>query len=111
MSEVRVASLAELQPGSMRQVKAGVDILVARGGDTVWATSAKCIHYGGPLAEGALHGSRVVCPWHHAVFDLTTGRQLEPPGCGDLQSFRCALRTGSLGDRGCAPQPGLCSAV
>ena len=50
MTEVRVASLAELQPGSMRQVTvAGVEILIARVGDTVWATSANCIHYGGPL--------------------------------------------------------------
>ena len=98
MREVRVASLADLQPGSMRQVAAaGVEVLVARVGDTVCATSAKCSHYGGPLAEGVLHGCRVVCPWHHAVFDVTTGRQLEPPGCGDLQSFRCASRAGKSG--------------
>ena len=81
----------------MRQVTAaGVEILIARVGDTVWATSANCIHYGGPLAEGALHGNRVVCPWHHAVFDVTTGRQLEPPGCGDLQSFPVRVEGGEV---------------
>ena len=106
MREVRVASLADLQPGSMRQVTAaGVEILVARVGDTVCATSAKCSHYGGPLAEGVLHGCRVVCPWHHAVFDVTTGRQLEPPGCGDLQSFPVRVEGGEVWVAVDAPSP------
>lgn len=106
MAEVCIASLADLQPGSMRQVTAaGVEILLARVGDTVWASSAKCIHYGGPLAEGVLHGDRVVCPWHHAVFDVTTGRQLEPPGCGDLQTFPVRVADGKVWVRLEAPSP------
>ena len=106
MREVRVASLVDVQPGSMRQVTAaGVEILVARVGDTVCATSPKCSHYGGPLAEGVLHGCRVVCPWHHAVFDVTTGRQLEPPGCGDLQSFSVRVEGGEVWVAMDAPSP------
>lgn len=97
MTEACVATLAELQPGSMRQVTvAGVEMLITRVGDAVCATSAKCPHYGGPLAEGVLHGERVVCPWHHAVFDVTSGRQLEPPGCGDLQSFPVRVEEGKV---------------
>ena len=97
MMEACVATLPELQSGRMRQVTvAGVEILLARVGDAVWATSAKCAHYGGPLAEGVLHGKRVVCPWHHAVFDVTTGRQLEPPGCSDLRSFPVRVKEGKV---------------
>ncbi len=32
-----------------------------------------CPHRGGPLAQGALHGQMVVCPWHAWEFDCTTG--------------------------------------
>lgn len=97
MPEIRVAKLDELEPGRLRQVTvAGVEVLVARVGDAVWATSAHCSHYGAPLAEGVLHGRRVICPWHHAVFDLATGKQLEPPGCGDLQRFPARVENGNV---------------
>jgi nitrite reductase (NADH) small subunit len=32
-----------------------------------------CPHEGGPLGEGIIEGSRVVCPWHAYAFDLRTG--------------------------------------
>ncbi len=32
-----------------------------------------CPHRGGPLAEGAIEGGKVVCPWHQWEFDLATG--------------------------------------
>jgi nitrite reductase/ring-hydroxylating ferredoxin subunit len=34
---------------------------------------------GGPLCEGELEGIEVTCPWHGAVFDVTTGQVLGPP--------------------------------
>ena len=49
-----------------------------------------------PLAEGVLHGRPVICPWHHAVFDVVTGKQLEPPGCGDLQRFPVRVEDGTV---------------
>ena len=44
-----------------------------------------CPHQGGPLADGALEGTCVTCPWHGWQFDVTTGRhclnpQLQQPG-------------------------------
>ena len=35
-----------------------------------------CPHRGGPLSEGELEGGAVVCPWHGAMFDLATGKEL-----------------------------------
>ena len=32
-----------------------------------------CPHHGGWLAQGALHGKTLVCPWHAWEFDCTTG--------------------------------------
>ena len=39
----------------------------------VYAVSGICIHRGGPLGQGALHGTTVVCPWHAWEFDCRTG--------------------------------------
>ena len=43
------------------------------GGGRFYACSAVCPHEDGPLAEGWLEGTAVVCPWHGFDFDLTTG--------------------------------------
>lgn len=91
--EFKVASRHDLAPGEMKQCKAGeTDILLARHHDEFFATAAYCTHYGAPLAEGALNGKRVVCPWHHACFDISTGKQMEPPGCDSLPGFAVNLR-------------------
>lgn len=37
------------------------------------ALDGECPHAGGPLGEGALHGTTLVCPWHAWEFDCRTG--------------------------------------
>ncbi|MBI1320799.1 MAG: Rieske 2Fe-2S domain-containing protein [Candidatus Hydrogenedens sp.] len=37
---------------------------------TLHACSARCPHAGGPLQDGFLRGTSVVCPWHGWSFDL-----------------------------------------
>ncbi|MDQ3802444.1 MAG: FAD-dependent oxidoreductase [Acidobacteriota bacterium] len=72
----------------MRQVAAdGTDILLARVGGKYHAVGAHCTHYGAPLVEGALCGERVVCPWHHACFNVTTGDLEEPPALDALPRY------------------------
>ena len=46
----------------------------------VFATQAECPHQGGPLADGLLGGSLLICPLHSRKFDLTTGEALSG-GC------------------------------
>ncbi len=41
--------------------------------DQVFALDDRCPHKGGPLSEGIVHGTRVTCPLHAWVFDLSTG--------------------------------------
>ena len=40
----------------------------------VFALRDQCPHRGGPLSQGIVHGTRVTCPLHDWVIDLTTGR-------------------------------------
>lgn len=35
-----------------------------------FACSARCPHAGGPLADGFIDGTSVVCPWHGWSFEL-----------------------------------------
>lgn len=89
---VTAANVSDLQDGSMKQVKIGeTEILLARVDGKFYATGAHCTHYGAPLAKGALCGKHVICPWHHAWFDVTNGDLLEPPALNALPHFEVQI--------------------
>ena len=78
--EAKVARIDDLQDGEMREVVVGkTKVLLVRLKGKFYAIGGECTHYGGPLAEGALSGDRVTCPWHQAVFDVMNGDLEEPP--------------------------------
>lgn len=89
----KLFSLSQLPPGHMHLVKSGDhDILLSNVGGKVYAVHNKCSHYGAPLSDGAMCEHRVRCPWHHAVFDLRTGEQIEAPGMDGLATFDVEVR-------------------
>jgi nitrite reductase/ring-hydroxylating ferredoxin subunit len=74
MPYLKVGSLAALPPGSVMQVEVGPDTLaICNAGGEVHALDGICLHAGGPLGEGALHGTTLVCPWHAWEYDCVTG--------------------------------------
>ena len=86
--EVHLANTFDLRDGEMKEIS--VDerrILLARVGDNFHAVSATCPHYGGPLAEGVLCGTRIVCPWHHAAFNIVNGDLEDPPALDSLVRY------------------------
>lgn len=92
MREIKIATTGELKDGEMKQVSAdGIDILLARVDGKHHAVGAHCPHYGAPLAEGALCGERIVCPWHHACFNATTGDLEEPPALDSLPCYEVRI--------------------
>jgi nitrite reductase/ring-hydroxylating ferredoxin subunit len=74
MSFTKVASIHELPVGSMLEVDAGdTCYALCNVEGEVHAIAGLCLHRGGPLAQGALHGTKVVCPWHAWEWDCRTG--------------------------------------
>src|SRR5262245_32868683 len=89
-------SFGELAPGRPLLGHAhGESVVVVRDGDAVHAIGASCTHYGGPLAEGRVVDGTIRCPWHHACFDLATGRAMAGPALSDLACWEVA-REGDL---------------
>ncbi|WP_298916050.1 FAD-dependent oxidoreductase [uncultured Nostoc sp.] len=90
--EAVVANINDLNDGEMRQVAVGeTEILLTRLDGKFHAVGAHCSHYKAPLAEGVLSGHHVVCPWHNAYFDVTSGDQLEPPGLDSLGCYQVRI--------------------
>lgn len=77
---VKVAKTAEVASGQGKMVEVGgKKIALFNVAGTFYAIDDTCTHRGGPLSEGVLDGKQVTCPWHGAIFDVTTGEVLGPP--------------------------------
>jgi apoptosis-inducing factor 3 len=73
----------------------GEAVVLVRDAGAVHAVGATCSHYGGPLAEGRVFSGAIHCPWHHACFDLKTGRA-HGPGIAAIACWDVALEGGKL---------------
>jgi len=74
MPPVKVASLAQLPPNSVTEVCIGdTTYALCNVGGRLTALNGTCLHRGGPLGQGTLHGNFVVCPWHAWEWDCQTG--------------------------------------
>jgi nitrite reductase (NADH) small subunit len=84
-TEVVLGSVEQIPYGEGREFEAGGKLIaVFRSRDgRVYATQAKCPHREGPLADGLIGGSEVICPFHAWKFDLLTGEpKSETATCG-----------------------------
>jgi NADPH-dependent 2,4-dienoyl-CoA reductase/sulfur reductase-like enzyme/nitrite reductase/ring-hydroxylating ferredoxin subunit len=72
------------------------EVVLARQNGKLFALSAHCTHYHGPLAEGLLVGATVRCPWHHAHFSLETGEAIAAPALSPLTCWQVEERDGKI---------------
>jgi nitrite reductase (NADH) small subunit len=78
MTELKLGPVTAIPPGEGRNFDAfGEKIAVfhTRAGG-VFAVQAACPHKGGPLADGLLGGTTLICPLHAWKFDVSTGAVL-----------------------------------
>lgn len=82
---VKAASVGEIAPGTCRLVVLkGKEIALFNIDGEFFALDNACTHEEGPLAEGAVEGHEVTCPWHGAKFDIRTGEVLQDPAYEDV---------------------------
>lgn len=71
---VRVIAASDLEPGKCTEVVvAGKPVALFNVGGRFHAISNLCLHRGGPLGQGVLDGTTVVCPWHAWTYDVSSG--------------------------------------
>lgn len=85
---VKVAVTGEVPPGQAKTVEInGQEIALFNIDGTFHAIENACTHVGGPLAEGTIDGCEVTCPWHGAVFDVTSGQVIGPPAAQPVSRY------------------------
>ena len=89
-----IAKKNDLQNGQMKKISISddEDVLLVRIDDKFYARTAYCPHYGASLENGVLAGTKVMCPWHHAAFDVPSGELMEPPALHGLTAYRVEIR-------------------
>jgi len=79
---VRVAATAEIPKGQGKTVEVeGKKIAVFNVDGAFYAIDDTCKHRGGPLGEGEVDGTTVICPWHGWTYDVKTGQCVDDPEC------------------------------
>ena len=81
---VRVTPCENIPPREGRSVAiGGRELAIFNLGDRFLATDNQCPHQGGPLCDGIVTGSSVVCPLHAWKVSLATGAVERPSSAKD----------------------------
>jgi nitrite reductase/ring-hydroxylating ferredoxin subunit len=84
----KLARTGEIAPGEGKVVEtSGKRIAIFNIDGRFYAIDDTCTHRGGPLSEGMIVGTEVTCPWHGAVFDVTSGAVLGAPAPRDVAGY------------------------
>lgn len=75
MESKPLCKTTEIEEGKSREFEVGnKKILVSNVGGKFYAIDALCSHMGGDLGKGKSEGHDVICPKHHARFNVQTGK-------------------------------------
>jgi 3-phenylpropionate/trans-cinnamate dioxygenase ferredoxin component len=83
-----IAPLAELPAGERLFIEVGERMIVIFNlGGELYAIGDVCSHDDGPLGDGDVEGTDIVCPRHGARFDIRTGKVLSLPAVVDIPAY------------------------
>lgn len=93
----RVASLADVPPGTLRGVEVdGVRLCLANADGRVYAFRDNCTHKEFPLSAGNLENGTVECAWHGARFALDSGRAVRLPAVKPVVTYEVRVEDGEI---------------
>ncbi|TPX31726.1 hypothetical protein SmJEL517_g05032 [Synchytrium microbalum] len=97
--EMDAGSVDELPyNGSMKELTIGENkIVISKIKNEYFSMAGLCSHYNAPLVKGVLSKSgTLVCPFHGACFDVTTGAIEDGPACDSLPTYPVRVENGRL---------------
>jgi len=90
----RADALGDMAPLAVEV--AGVNLVVVRCGDALYAVEDRCTHDGESLGEAQVEDCQIVCPRHGAHFCLRSGEALTPPAYEPLRTYRAREQDGRI---------------
>jgi nitrite reductase (NADH) small subunit len=97
MNWVRVTTVENIPLREGRAVRVGPDeIAIFNLGDRFVACENSCPHRGGPLADGIVSGSSVLCPLHAYKICLDSGNVIKPEVCVRVDTFPVRVENGVI---------------
>ncbi len=90
---IKVATLEDCPPGSLRSVMVGPDpVVMANVDGSIYAVMDRCSHEDLPLSDGEMEGTTLVCQYHGARFDMTSGAPRGLPAVKPVATFPVEIR-------------------
>ena len=98
MGKIIAGKKDEIQPGKMHKISIdGRDIVVVNLNGEFIAMDDTCTHAGASLSEGRIDGCKIVCGWHGAEFDCSTGKlEKFPAKIRDLQTYNVIIESDNV---------------
>ena len=92
-----ITNTENFQEGKIKVVKSeATTFALVKSNGRFYAFKHSCPHHGANFKDGIISGKTIICPWHHAHFDLETGEMLEPPGPESLEMFHVFEKDGRI---------------
>jgi nitrite reductase (NADH) small subunit len=95
LSWTRITATGNIPPREGRSVAIdGLELAIFNLNDRFVTIENRCPHKGGPLCDGIVSGTTVVCPLHGWRFDLETGMAVRASAPACLTTFRTCVEDG-----------------
>jgi 3-phenylpropionate/trans-cinnamate dioxygenase ferredoxin component len=91
---VRVASLQECEGnGCVHAATAdGLEVVLVKWEDEVFALEDRCSHQDFPLSEGSVEDGTLECVFHGARFDIRSGKAVRLPAIRPVRTYPVEIR-------------------
>jgi chlorite dismutase len=98
---VEAGALADLPHGESKLIYLeGQQVALFNIDGQLYALNNRCSHARGPLSEGVVAHEEstctVVCPWHYAKFDLSSGQVLDGIASASVTAYAVEVRDGQI---------------
>jgi 3-phenylpropionate/trans-cinnamate dioxygenase ferredoxin component len=94
---VPLAAVDDIPPGEVRVFETDYErVAVCNVNGAFYAIEDLCTHDDGPLGEGTLDGSAILCPRHGALFDVRTGAVLRAPAVTPVRTYPLKVEDGRI---------------